>query len=61
MQRFQTISSERKLDIPMYHADRHEPEDKSCFINHNRIDYVKDAMRTHEEAKRLRENQENKR
>ncbi len=57
MQKLETLSSERRLDIPIYHVNRYEPEDKSCFINHNRSDYVRDAIRAHEEAQRWREDQ----
>ncbi len=57
MQRFKTISSELKLDIPKYYDNRPEPEDKSCFINHNRRDYVMEAIRAEEEAKRRRKHE----
>ncbi len=52
MQKFKTISSERTLSFPVYRTSENNIHEKSCFIDHNRIDTVKSAMEAEQKAKR---------
>ncbi len=43
MLRLEVISSERKLELPIYRLSEKKTRQKSCFIDRNRIDTVKSA------------------
>ncbi len=51
MQKFKTISSERTLNLPVYRAPENNINEKSCFIDHNRIDTIKSATEAEQKAK----------